>query len=248
MTHRLTADSLTMPHSFYGLLDRKRDLGLLTGVWTFFRSFFRAEYLVLLRDLNQPGLPLKTQTPYRLEYLTEQHIRHVPALNPSMSLARVRQRLNQGERCLLCWRGETLVHYQWQAYTTVYLPYHGRSFRLLEGDMLSNGVYTSPELRGQGLFSTVWALALEEARKRGFRRYITLVPPWHSGALRVAFRSGMETVGSISFWKLGPYWTVRYTTKGAIEINRQGEIYVSKEERSCNERSIRDNDRAHNTD
>ena len=138
MTHRLIANFLTMPHLFYGVLDRKRDLGLLKGVWTFFRSFFRAEYLVLVRDLNQPSLPVKTQTPYRLDYLTAQHIRQVLALNPSMSVAGVRQRLDRRERCLLCWRGQALVHYQWQAYKTVYLPYHGRRFRLLEGDVLSN--------------------------------------------------------------------------------------------------------------
>ena len=85
------------------------------------------------------------------------------AINPAMSEVEIRRRWDKGQEYLLSWIEGTMVYHGWHARRPVYLPYLGRTLRLLEGDYLISDTFTHAAFRRRRdhraarsiLFSTV---------------------------------------------------------------------------------------------
>ena len=197
---------------FYRLLDIYRTVGLRRLLWVSPSWLIRRKFLVLVRDLRVPPPDLPACGPLQWAPLTEADIPRVCAINPAITEAKIRQRLEEGHECLLGWVGESLAHYRWDSARPTFLPYLGKTLQSEEGDCLSAGVFTHPAFRGRGIYSVSSILSLHRARDRGFRRSIAIVAWWHTPALRVDHQKAGRTIaGTVGYWNIGP-WRYYFAT------------------------------------
>ena len=193
-----------MRRFIHRLLDAYRTLGLRRMLWVAPQWLLRQEYLVLVKDLRLPLPEVPAHESLRWTGFTEAQIDRVLAFNPALSEAEIRRRLNEGQECLLCWIGESLVHYRWDATVTPYLPYLGKTLRLLEGDIHGTDMFTHPAFRGRGIQTASSIMALHRARDLGLSRLITIVAWWNAPALRVNLQKTDRSVaGTVGFWNAG---------------------------------------------
>jgi hypothetical protein len=188
------------------------------------RWLIRREYQIYCRDLRRP-LP-EIVPPAGLEWapLTEAEIPRLRGLNPLMTEAEVRRRCREGQTCLLGRLGGALAHYRWDTLGPLDLPYLGRPFRPLPGDVFADESFTHPAFRGRGLDACGALMAYRQARARGCRRSITLVAWWNMPSRRTQARAGRALVGSVGYW-----WTGigrRYFATGAACFDDSGALYL----------------------
>jgi hypothetical protein len=159
----------------------------------------RREYLVLTRDVGQP-LPRLADVPgLECRPFRPDDLPHLLALDPSESAADVARRLAAGQRCLLSWLGSAPVHRQWYTTRDREVPYLGLTLRALEGDVLGCGNYTRPDCRGRGIVAVGAAAILDEARRQGRRRMISVVAAPNHSSRRALTKVGFASAGTIGF-------------------------------------------------
>jgi len=215
---------------FYRLLDVYRTLGLRRTLWVTPSWLIRREFLVLVRDLRLPLPDLPACGPMRWAPLTEADIPQVCAINPAMTEAEIRRRWGEGQECLLCWVGDSLAHYRWESTRPAYLPYLGKIFQVLEGDILISEAFTHPAFRGRGINSLASILALHRARARGLRRSIALVAWWNTPAMRSSWqKAGRVIVGTTGYWNLG--LCRHYFATGDVGLDEGGGVSIRLSER-----------------
>ena len=182
-------------------------------------------YLVLTRDLTTALPPVPHRPDLRWTTLTETDAPRLVAMNPTLGLAEVRRRLAEGQECHLCWSGNALAHYRWEATGPVYLPFLGLTLRLLPGDVCGSWSFTHPVFRGSGMHTATTLAALHRLRSRGLRRTLSLVAWWNDAALQVTRdRAGRNVVGAVARWQVGP-WR-RHVAEGAVRFDDAGTVHV----------------------
>lgn len=213
-------------HPFlYRLRDVHRTLGFRRLLWVAPQWLVRQEYLVYVKDLRLPLPEVPAPGPLRWTGLTEAQIGRVLAINPALSEAEIRRRLKEGQECLLAWIGESLVYYRWDATASPYLPYLGKTLRLLQGDINATDAFTHPAFRGRGIHAASTIVVLHRARDLGLSRVITIAAWWNAPALRVNLqKSGHTVVGTVGFWNAG----LRrfYFATGAVCLEGSTDVYV----------------------
>ena len=215
-----------MRRFIHRLLDAYRTLGLRRMLWVAPQWLLRQEYLVLVRDLLLPLPEIPHPEAMVWTPLTEAEIPQVLAINPLVSEGEMRRRLKEGQECLLCWIGGSLAHYRWDTTSPAYIPYLGRTFRVLEGkDTYDSGSFTHPTFRGRGLYSVSTIMALHRARDRGLTRSVGMVAWWNTPSLRVHLgKAGCTVAGTIGCWNIG-LWRCYFAT-GDVDLDRNASIYV----------------------
>jgi hypothetical protein len=187
----------------------------------------RPRYLVLLRDLTAPVPPAPPRADLRWSVLGPADVGRLTAMDPELGPGDVRRRLDEGQECHLCWAGDALVHYRWEASRPAYLPYLGLTFRPLAGDVCSTWSFTHPAYRGRGLLTVTSAARLHDMRAHGFRRAISVVAWWHSASLRVTRDyAGRTVVGAVGRYNLGP--SRRPFAEGAVCLDGAGGFHVAE--------------------
>jgi len=211
---------------YHRLLDANRTLGLRRLFWVAPRWLIRQEYLVCVRDLHQPLPEIPMRESLRWTIFTEAQTDLVLAINPALSETHIRRRLKEGQECLLGWMGESLVYYRWYAAaTSPYLPYLGKTFRLLQGDVNGTDGFTHPAFRGQGIHTASVIVALRRARDLGLSRFISVVGWWNVPASRANLqKSDHSVVGTVGFWNAG-LWR-HYFATGAVCLEGGTDVYV----------------------
>ena len=180
---------------------------------------------MFVKDLRLPLPELPARESLRWTGFAEAQIDRVLAINPALSEAEIRRRLKEGQECLLCWIGESLVHYRWDATGSPYLPYLGKTLRLSQGDINATDAFTHPAFRGRGIQTVSSIMALHRARDLGLSRFITIAAWWNAPALRVNLqKSGHSVVGTVGFWNTG-FWRY-YFTSGDVCLDESGSIWV----------------------
>jgi hypothetical protein len=181
----------------------------------------RPRYLVLVRDLAAP-LPEPDRRPdLRWTPLVEDDVTRLAAMDPRLSLAEIRRRLAEGQECHLCWVGESIAHYRWEATLPAYLPYLDLTVRPLPGDVCGTGLFTHPIFRRSGIHAATSLWALHRLRARGLRRAIVLVAWWNAPSLRVEReRAGRTVAGAVGNWNLGG--RPRSFAEGAVRWDEPG--------------------------
>ncbi len=214
----------------YRLLDVYRTLGLRRMLWVAPQWLLRQEYLVLVKDLRLPLPEVSASESLRWTALTEAQIDRVLALNSALLEAEIRRRLKEGQECLLCWMGESLVHYRWDATASPYLTYLGKTFRLQKGDTHATDIFTQPGFRGRGIQTVSSIMALHRARDLGLSRFITIVAWWNAPALRVNLqKTGRSVAGTVGYWNAG-LWR-HYFTTGNVYLDDSGNIHIRPQKR-----------------
>ena len=215
---------------YYRLLDANRTLGLRRLLWVAPQWLLRQEYLVLVRDLYLPLPEIPAHESLRWTAFTEAQVDKVLAINPALSEAEIRRRLKEGQECLLCWIGESLVHYRWDAPASPYLPYLGKTLRYLQGDIHATDIFTHPAFRGRGIYTVSSIMALHRARDLGLSRFITIVAWWNAPALRVNLqKTGRNVAGTVGYWNAG-LWR-NYFTTGDVYLDGSANIHIRPEKR-----------------
>ena len=209
----------------YRLLDANRTLGLRRLLWVAPQWLVRQEYLVLVKDLRLPLPGIPANESLRWTDFTEAQIDRVVAINPALSETEIRRRLREGQECLLCWMGESLVHYRWDATASPYLPYLGKTLRYLQGDIFATDIFTHPAFRGRGIQTVSSIMALHRARDSGLSRFITMPAWWNGPSLRVNLqKTGRSVAGTVGFWNAG-LWRYYFTT-GAVRLGNSTSVHV----------------------
>jgi GNAT superfamily N-acetyltransferase len=184
------------------------------------RWVIRREFLVFQRDLRVALPTLPSVDSSRWIQLTETDIPRVQALNPALGEAEIRRRLGEGQDCLLCWLGESLVHYAWHTTKPAYLSYLRRIFWPLEGDVFVVDSFTHPAFRRRGIQTGSINRSAREARESGLSRRLSMVPWWNTPSLLALSKNGCTTAGSVGYWNTG----LRrfYFASGDVHLNRAG--------------------------
>jgi len=217
---------VTRIRQFYNrLLDANRTLGIRRLLWVAPQWLLRQEYLVLIKDLRLPLPEVPAHESLRWTSFTEAQIDQVLAINPALSEAEIRRRLEEGQECLLGWIGESLVYYRWDATASPYLPYLGKTLRLSQGDINATDAFTHPAFRGRGIHAASTIVVLHRARDLGLSRFVTITAWWNAPALRVILhKSRHSVVGTVGFWNAGP-WRFYFTT-GAVCLENSTGVYI----------------------
>ena len=159
-----------------------------------------------------PALPAPGKI--RWTTLVEADIPDLLVSNPALREEDIRRWAADGQECTVARLGPTLVHYLWEASRPVYLPYLGRTLKLVDGDRCTTAVFTHPAFRNRGLYAASSVRALHEARRRGFVRMLGLAEWWNAPALHVMQDiAGRHVVGVVGYWQLGP-WRLLYGRGG----------------------------------
>ncbi len=197
-------------------------------LWVAPQWLLRQEYLVLVRDLRLPLPEVPPHGSLRWTGLTEAQIDRVLSINPTLSLAEIRRRLDEGQVWLLCWIGDSLVHYRCDAVASPYLPYLRKRLRYLPGDIHATDVFTHPVFRGQGIQTVSSIMALHRARALGLSRSITIVAWWNTPALRVNLeKTGRSVAGTVGYWNAG-LWRY-YFAAGDVYLDDSANIHIRPE-------------------
>jgi hypothetical protein len=178
----------------------------------------KRKYLVLLKDLQRSEPPSALSkgrglTSLRWTRMTEADIPRMQAMNPRISEAEIRRRWGED---------------RWDTTRPAYLPYLRKTFRPLEGDILTSESFTRRELRGRGIHSLSWALALRRARDSGMSRSITLVAWWNGPSLRVNLdKTKRQIAGTAGYWQVGIFrW---HFITGLVRCGADGNLFVVRE-------------------
>ncbi len=126
-----------MSAPLFRLLDAYRALGFGRTLWVAPLWLVQREFLVLIRDLRSPLSDVRPFDRLRWSSLSDAEIPYLCAINPTLSIAEIQRRRTEGCECLLGWVDGSLAHYRWHTTTTTFLPYLGKSFPLIEGDIFS---------------------------------------------------------------------------------------------------------------
>ena len=197
---------------YYRLLDANSALGLRRLLWVAPQWLVRQEYLVLVKDLRLPLPEVPARESLRWTAFTEAQIDQVLAINPALSEAEIRRRLEEGQECLLGWIERSLIHYRWDATASPYLPFLGKRLCFLQGDIFATDIFTHPAYRGRGIQTASSIMALHRARDSGLSRFITMPAWWNAPSLRVNLqKTGRSVAGTVGFWNAG-LWRYYFTT------------------------------------
>jgi len=211
--------------SYYRLLDAYRTLGLRRMLCVAPQWLLRQDYLMLVKDLRSPLPEVPAREFLRWTGFTEAQIDRVLAINPALSEAEIRRRLKEGQECLLCWVGESLAHYRWDAPASPYLPYLGKTLRYLQGDIHATDIFTHPAFRGRGIYTASSIMALYRARDFGLSRSISIAARWNAPSLRVNLqKTGRSVAGTVGFWNAG-LWRFYFTT-GAVCLDGSNGVWI----------------------
>ena len=214
----------------FRLLDAHRALGLGRLLWVAPQWLLRQEYVVFVKDLRLPLPEVPARESLRWTGLTEAQIDRLLAINPALSEAEIRRRLKEGQECLLCWMGESLVYYRWDATASPYLPFLGKTLRFLQGDTFATDVFTHPAFRGRGIQTASSIMALHRARDLGLSRFITMPAWWNAPSLQVNLqKTGGSVVGTVGFWNAG-LWRYYFAT-GDVCLDDNANIHIRPETR-----------------
>ncbi|MBI4572406.1 MAG: GNAT family N-acetyltransferase [candidate division NC10 bacterium] len=209
-----------MVSTVFHFLDACRMFGIAQALHLASRWAIRREFLVVQRDLRDPLPVLPAGDAFRWTHLTETDIPRVQALNPSLYEAEIRRRVGEGQDCLLCWLGDTLVHYTWRAMRPAYLPYLGKTIWPLAGDVFVVASFTHPAFRRRGIHTWSINRTAREARESGLSRRLSMVPWWNTPSIRALRKNGCTVAGRIGYWNAG----VRryYFAAGEVHLNHAG--------------------------
>ena len=179
---------------------------------------------MFVKDLRLPLPEVLAHESLRWTGFTEAQIDRILAINPALSEAEIRLRLEEGQECLFGWIGESLAHYRWDATASPYLPYLGKTLRFLQGDTHGIGVFTHPAFRGQGIQTASGIMALHRAKERGCSRYISIVVWWNVPALRINLKSGLSVAGTVGYWNAG-LWRYYFAT-GDVYLDESDGVWI----------------------
>ncbi|MBC7790581.1 MAG: hypothetical protein H7Z74_11595 [Anaerolineae bacterium] len=195
-----SADPLLVEYRPRTPLKSQANVWLAKTVTTFYRRM-----LFLVYPLQRRQIPtFRTTLSLDFSVLTTE-LKEYHEFRPDTPVAEIRDRMDRGDRCFASWHGGRIVDAGWVATGAVRVRYLERHMLLSHGDIYHYDSFTLPEFRGRGPFMARNSYVARCNQSEGFVRSVALVALENRASWRVLNRAGLETRGSYSYLRLGPF-------------------------------------------
>jgi acyl carrier protein/GNAT superfamily N-acetyltransferase len=187
--------------------------------------FERESYLILERDLttyHPPAFASPLNPALRQAAIEDQaaleafwnSFRYYTLDRKKMDMALFRQRLATGYSCMTAWLDGQIIGVDWLLERAYYCPHTGLELSWPSDSIYAGELYEHAEFRGKGIGLTLLAFSLDESRKNGYLRQVTLVAARNTKMLGAALQMfGFRKSGEIhttrifrqplSVWRIG---------------------------------------------
>ena len=143
--------------------------------------------------------------PLEVRLLKELDLEDYREFRPDADLEEIRSRLQAGHQCFAAWQQGRLVSAMWAARGCTRIDYLKRDMDLAPDEAYAYDSHTVPELRGMALASVRADMMRRTLRETGVRRLLGTVMPENRSGLRRAEKRQHRRIGTIGYWKLGPW-------------------------------------------
>lgn len=176
------------------------------------------------RPLNQPSSEVSARVQVGVSLLAPTEIDAYMVFRPDQSIAEVRRRLDEGQRCFAVWHDRRIIHAAWAATGHARIEYLSAVITLAPDEVWSYDVFTSPEFRGMGASPARMVEMMRYFRDRGYRCLLGAILPENRPSFRLGEKVGWtDCVGVVGYVGLGPWRHLfRRMEPGASSTGRNG--------------------------
>ena len=176
----------------------------LRGTW--FTALAEMGYRrVLVRefrfDWDIPDVQLRV--PVTFEQLSAAQVGEYNAFRAPSDPQSAARRFQDGHRCFVARHEGQIVSACWAATGKAWSAYLGSPIALAPGDVYLYGVYTRPDMQGNGIAAAVHAEIYRVCRAQGHRRALGYIVPENRRSMSRHF--GLRTIGRIACLRIGPF-------------------------------------------
>ena len=181
---------------------------MIKRLW--FRGLSRARIYrrLILRErpFSQPFPDVSARVPVCVSLLAAGEIDAYMAFRPDQSIAEVRRRLDEGQRCFAVWHDRRIIHAGWAVTGRARIEYLSTEITLAPDEVCSYDVFTSPAFRGLGVSPARLLEVVRYFRDRGYRCLLGAILPENRSSLREGEKVGWDRrIGVIGYVGLGPW-------------------------------------------
>ena len=186
------------------------------GVWP--RLLGRLLYrrvIVAAADMRNEYLVPPCTVDMTVKKLTLADIDAYVAFAPNADARTVERRLAAGSRIYAAWSGGRIVGAGWLDVGNAMFDAVGASIPIGSKVVYARGSYTVPELRGRNIATVGYVTALQLLREEGFERAVGFVLPEARSSHGPVAKAGLERVGSLGWFGIGPFRIYFFRRSGA---------------------------------
>jgi len=181
---------------------------------------------LILRErlLNGPSPDVFVRVQVGVSLLAPATIDAYMAFRPDQSIAEIRRRFDDGQRCFAVWHERRIIHAAWAATGRARIDYLSTEITLAPDEVWVYEVFTAPAFRGMGASPARMIEMMRYFRERGYGRLLGAILPENRSSLRLGEKVGWtRSIGVIGYLGLGPWRHVfRRIERGAVPPGRSG--------------------------
>jgi hypothetical protein len=166
---------------------------------------FYRRVIVAAADMDREYTTPPCSVDMRIEKLAPEHVDDYVAFAPYAGEDRVRRQLAAGSRIYAAWSDGRIISAGWLDVDTALFDAVGASVPIGPGVVYARGSYTVPELRSRNVATVGYVTALRLLREEGFERAVGFVLPEARSSLGPVAKAGLERLGSLGWFGLGPF-------------------------------------------
>ena len=149
----------------------------------------------------RPGPPVE----WELSKLSISELPAYHAYHPGANLDELRGRLERGGCCFVMRHDGRIIHTCWIVKGTERIEYLDCEVRIGPDLGYAYEAFTVPEFRGRGVAAARTRLMETDLVAAGYRGIVATVHLDNPAALRFNFRAGYRVIGTVGFFRLGPW-------------------------------------------
>jgi GNAT superfamily N-acetyltransferase len=179
-------------------------------------NLFYRRVVVVATDLTKPAPAVTSEVPLDIREVTaENDVRDYVACGPRANAETMKRRLAAGSRCFAAWNDGRSVSGGWADFGRANFDAIGAVVPLGPRDVYGRDAYTVPELRGRNIATVRMATAMQQLHEEGYERALGYVLPRNRRGFGPTTKSGVDPVGSLGWFGIGPLRIYFFTKTGA---------------------------------
>lgn len=149
-----------------------------------------------------------------IKKLTPEDVGAYVEFAPNADATTVGRRLAAGSRIYAAWSGDRIIGAGWLDVENALFDVIDAKVPIGPKVVYARGSYTIPELRSRNIATVGYVTALKLLREEGFERAVGFVLPESRSSLGPVDKAGLERVGSLGWFGLGPFRIYFYRRPG----------------------------------
>lgn len=182
-----------------------RDKGLKALWFKILGEMVYRRFLFVEDVLDRPLPPLESIPKIEFSELRENEIGQYLSLRPDQTAEEIGRRLRTGHRCWVTRDHGRVVGAVWCVAGRAFIGPLGCEISLAPDEIYSYESFTDPRHRGRHLPAARARLLRPMLKAEGFRRRLSVSDPYDPGAMRQARRSGFRPIGTVGYFRIGPW-------------------------------------------